>query len=149
MTIEEIKAILGRVRFLEGQIEDADEELIMLKAKELKITSTLSQCPIHGGTKDKVAQTVADIIDMENYIVDKVKEYKKMRMKAYQLIELLDSPEDAKFISDWYLKKEKRADTCDRNGYERRGGYKARNRIVKEIAKRSDKLGTLGDILTR
>lgn len=39
MTIEEIKAILGRVRFVEGQIEDAGEELLMLKAKALKVTS--------------------------------------------------------------------------------------------------------------
>lgn len=148
MTIEEVKAILGRVRFIEGQIEDAEEELIMLKAKSLKITSALSMGPVHGGTQDKIAQVVADIADMENYIVERTEAYKKMRMKAYKLIELLDSPKDAKFISDWYLKKEKRIATCDRNGYERQGGYKARNRIIREIARKTEELATLGDILT-
>lgn len=148
MTIEEIKAILGRVRFVEGQIEDAGEELLMLKAKALKVTSTLSQVPIHGGTQDKIAMAVSDIVDMENYIIEKVQLYKTTRMKAYKLIELIDSQEDAKFISDWYLKKEKRIDTCARNGYERKGGYKARNRIVREIARKTEKLATLGDILT-
>lgn len=145
MTVEEIKAILGRVRFLEGQIEDAEEELIMLKAKSLKITSVLSQEPVHGGTQDKISEVVANIIEMENYIIDRTEIYIKMRTKAYKLIELIDSPEDAKFIRDWYLKKEKRIDTCNRNGYERRGGYKARNRILGEIAMKLEKLGTLGD----
>lgn len=148
MTVEEIKAILGGVRFLEGQIEGAEEELIILKAKSIKITATLSQAPVHNGTQDKIAQAIADIVDMENYIVEKVRAYKKTRVKAYKLIELLDSPEDAKFISDWYLKKEKRMDTCDRNGYERQGGYKARNRIIREMARKTEKLATLGDILT-
>lgn len=63
-------------------------------------------------------------------------------MKAYKLIELLDSPKDAKFISGWYLKKEKRIATCDRNGYERQGGYKARNRIIREIARKTEELAT-------
>lgn len=148
MTIDEVKAILGIVRFIEGQIEDAEEELIMLKAKSLKRTSALSMGPVHGGTQDKIAQVVADIADMENYIVERTEAYKKMRMKAYKLIELLDSPKDAKFISDWYLKKEKRIVTCDRNGYERQGGYKARNRIIREIARKTEELATLGDILT-
>lgn len=42
----------------------------MLKAKSLKITSALSMGPVHGGTQDKIAQVVADIADMENYIVE-------------------------------------------------------------------------------
>lgn len=49
----------------------------MLKAKSLKITSALSMGPVHGGTQDKIAQVVADIADMENYIVERTEAYKK------------------------------------------------------------------------
>lgn len=33
--------------------------------------------PIKGGTQDKIAQVVADIVDMENYIVERTEAYKK------------------------------------------------------------------------
>lgn len=39
--------------------------------------------PVHGGTQDKIAQVVADIADMENYIVERTEAYKKMRMGGH------------------------------------------------------------------
>lgn len=103
MTVDEIKSKLQRCRFINLQIEMHEEELDRLYSIAEKVTTTLSQMPVHGSDGDKMANNVVNIVEMEKAINSKICELIAAREEAEVIMSALKEPRQRLVIECYYF----------------------------------------------
>ena len=87
------KEYLRRVRHLDSTISAKLEQIETLHAQVTKTTSVLSDMPRSGGEQDRLAKTIAKIVDLKKKLRDEIEEYIELKEEA---IELIDSMSDGR-----------------------------------------------------
>lgn len=92
--MSEAKEYLMGVKLLDAQINMRLNELDMLKDKLKHITPVLQQDKVDsiGGTQDRMAQTIAKIVDMEQAINADIDRYADMKSTAMAMLDKLENP---------------------------------------------------------
>lgn len=137
MTIEEIKSKLKRYRFIAGEISDSLDERARLRSLAEKITPSLSQAPVHGGSGDKMGGVVANIIELENYIELKSKELLKARIEAEGLIDSLPDERHRAVLKSYYFSRRNWQDVADALHYDVRTATRLHGMALLEMKKMS------------
>ena len=84
----EAKEYLLQVKRCDVYIDDLLEELVWLKAKATKITSTLSPEPGGGsGNQDKLGDAIAKIVDMQQEANDAIDAFVNKKNEVRELLE--------------------------------------------------------------
>lgn len=90
MNIEEIKGILGRVRFVRMQIQDNEDELARLKACAESLSTPLSLAPVHTSAgSDKLSNAVINYVAMMDKLSEQTALLHDVEQRAVSLINLL------------------------------------------------------------
>ena len=89
------KQYLRRIRFLDKTISAKLEQIEILYAQATKITAVLSDTPKVKSSEeqDKLAATVAKIVDLKKGLRDEIEEYIELKEEA---IKLIDSMSDGR-----------------------------------------------------
>lgn len=92
--MSEAKEYLMGVKLLDAQINMRLNELDVLKDKLKHITPVLQQDKVDsgGGTQDRMAQTIATIVDMEQAINADIDRYADMKKTAMAMLDKMDNP---------------------------------------------------------
>ena len=92
--MSEAKEYLMGVKLLDAQINMRLHEVDMLKDKLKHITPVLQQDKVDsiGGTQDRMAQTIAKIVDMEQAINADIDRYVDMKKTAMAMLDNMDNP---------------------------------------------------------
>lgn len=97
------KKELHELFWMKKNIKRMEEKLIELEAKAAQITSKISKEPKeHDNTVDKLSETVAEIVDLQNEINDQLKKYYERAKYIERSIEALP-PREALLIRLRYL----------------------------------------------
>ena len=81
------KEYLRRVRHLDNTISAKLEQIETLHAQVTKTTTVLSDMPKAGGEQDKLAKTIAKIVDLKRRLRDEIEEYIELKEEAIRLID--------------------------------------------------------------
>ncbi len=88
----EAKEYLLQVKRCDVYIDDLLEELVWLKAKATKITSTLSPEPGGGsGNQDKLGDAIAKIVDMQKEVNDAIDTFVDKKNEIRELLEQMQN----------------------------------------------------------
>lgn len=88
----EAKEYLLQVKRCDVYIDDLLEELVWLKAKATKITSTLSPEPGGGsGNQDKLGDAVSKIVDMQQEVNDAIDAFVDKKNEIRELLERIQN----------------------------------------------------------
>lgn len=92
--MSEAKEYLMGVKLLDAQINMRLNELDMLKDKLKHITPVLQQDKVDsgGGTQDRMAQTIATIVDMEQAINADIDRYVDLKKAAMAMLDKMENP---------------------------------------------------------
>lgn len=92
--MSEAKEYLMGVKLLDAQINMRLNELDMLKDKLKHITPVLQQDKVDsiGGTQDRMAQTIAKIVDMEQAINADIDRYVDLKNTAMAMLDKMKNP---------------------------------------------------------
>mgnify|MGYP003457434257 CR=1 FL=1 len=92
--MSEAKEYLMGVKLLDAQINMRLNELDVLKDKLKHITPVLKQDKVDsgGGTQDRMAQTIATIVDMEQAINADIDRYADMKKAAMAMLDKMENP---------------------------------------------------------
>lgn len=96
MTTEEVKVWLRSYRYLKGEAERLEEELLYWRSKSEKMTRAMSGMPSGSGGEDQVSGSVEKIMELENRLEDKLSRMVKQRNEIEKIIDSL--PEQQKQI---------------------------------------------------
>ena len=112
-----IKKDLHELFWMKKNIKRMEEKLIELEAKAAQITSKISKEPKeHDNTVDKLSETVAEIVDLQNEINDQLKIYYKKVRYIEKSIEKLP-PREALLIRLRYLDQKRWEEICVEMNY--------------------------------
>lgn len=118
LTIDVIKAKLKRYRFIAGEISDLLDERERLRSLAEKITPSLSHAPVHSVSGDKMAGSIANIVELEKYIERKSSELLRARMEAEELIDSLPDLRHRAVLKSYYFSRRSWEECCVAVGYE-------------------------------
>lgn len=135
MTIEEIKVMLKRYRFIAGEISDLLEERQRLKSLAEKITPSLSHASTPSKERDKMTAAVANLIELECYIEKRSKELLRARMEAEQLIDRLPDERQRAVLKSYYFSRRTWEECCVAMGYEWAQIHRIHSRALYELRK--------------
>ena len=133
MTIEEIKAKLKRYRFIAGEISDLLDERERLRSLVEKVTPSLSHAPVHGCNSDKMAGSIANIVELEKYIERKSSELLRARMEAERLIDRLQDERHRAVLKSYYFSRRTWEECCVSTNYSWRQVHNIHGEALKAI----------------
>ncbi len=135
MTIEEIKVMLKRYRFIAGEISDLLEERQRLKSLAEKITPSLSHASTPSKERDKMTAAVANLIELKIYIEKRSKELLQARTKAEMLLDRLPDERQRAVLKCYYFSKRTWEECCVAMGYEWAQIHRIHSRALNDLRK--------------
>lgn len=81
------KNYLRKIRHLDKTVSTKLEQIEILHAQVTKTTSTLSDMPKGGGEQDKLAGTIAKIVDLKKGLHEEIRDYISLKAEAIRLID--------------------------------------------------------------
>lgn len=81
------KNYLRKIRHLDKTVSAKLEQIEILHAQVTKTTSTLSDMPKGGGEQDKLAGTIAKIVDLKKGLHEEIRDYISLKAEAIRLID--------------------------------------------------------------
>jgi len=105
---QEAKRLLQQVRLFDIHINSKLEELDKLKALTLKITTTIKPDVVSSsGNQDKIGDTVAKIIDLQDEINQAVDNYIDRKKLVSDIIEKIQDPDHVAILYKRYFHYER------------------------------------------
>jgi len=99
------KEYLRRVRHLDSTISAKLEQIETLHAQVTKTTSVLSDMPRSGGEQDRLAKTIAKIVDLKKRLRDEIEEYIELKEEAIKLIDSMSDGRHRLVLTYRYIRK--------------------------------------------
>ena len=98
------KAYLKKLELADVHINNKLNDLQNLRTMVTKITSTISPVSVSGsGSQDKIGDTVAKIVDLQNEINDKIDRYVDLKREVSALIDQIQEPDQVKVLYKRYI----------------------------------------------
>ena len=98
------KAYLRKIELLDAHINNRISDLHELKSLVTKITATISQVCVSGsGNQDRLGDSVAKIIDLQNEINRKIDQYVDLKRSISGLLEQIQDPDQVKILHKRYF----------------------------------------------
>lgn len=97
------KHYLRKVRHLDKTVSAKMEQIEILHAQVTKTTTTLSDMPKGGGEQDKLAATIAKIVDLKRGLHEEIEEYICLKKEAIRLIDSMDDGRHRLVLTHYYL----------------------------------------------
>ena len=97
------KQYLRRIRELDADVSSTLEQIEILHAQVTKTTSTLSDMPRGGGDQDKLAGTIAKIVDLKRGLRDKIDGYMDLKARAIEQIYCLEDGRYRQILTLHYI----------------------------------------------
>ena len=98
------KAYLRKIELLDAHINNRISDLHELKSLVTKITATISQVCVSGsGNQDKLGDSVAKIIDLQDEINRKIDKYVDLKREISALLEQIQDPDQVKVLHKRYF----------------------------------------------
>jgi DNA-directed RNA polymerase specialized sigma subunit len=126
---------LLQVKLCDAHINNKLEELAQLKALATKVTSTLKQDAVSGGTfGDKVGDVVSRIVDMQNEINAAIDEYVDKKKEVKRIIEQVTNPDQLNVLLKCYILHESLEQIACEMGYSYRNICYIHGRALQAVA---------------
>ena len=93
MCIQEVKEKFKNYYWINKNIEQLEDELLVIESRVMKVTQTFSDLPKMKGHHDKLADNVSDMIEIQNKINRKLPELYKLRSEIEELLNKLPARE--------------------------------------------------------
>lgn len=104
MCVAKVKEKLKEYVWINKNIEQLENELLVIESRVMKVTTTLSDLPRMQGHNDTLADNVSDMIEIQNAINRKLPELYKVRLEIENMIDKLSEIEQhlirARYIED-------------------------------------------------
>lgn len=98
------KAYLRKIELLDAHINNRISDLHELKSLVTKITATISQVCVSGsGSQDRLGDSVAKIIDLQDEINQKIDQYVDLKRSISGLLEQIQDPDQVKILHKRYF----------------------------------------------
>lgn len=102
--MSDAKSLLRKIELLDAHINNRISDLHELRSLVTKITATISQVSVSGsGNQDKLGDTVAKIVDLQDEINQKIDKYVNLKKDISALIERLEDPDQVKVLHKRYF----------------------------------------------
>ena len=124
-----------QVKLCDAHINNKLEELAQLKALATKVTSTLKQDAVSGGSfGDKVGDVVSRIVDMQNEINAAIDEYVDKKKEVKRIIEQVTNPDQLNVLLKCYILHESLEQVACEMGYSYRNICYIHGRALQAVA---------------
>ena len=129
------------IKMLSTLIDNKLEEIASLRGIATSITGVLQDVPGHakGLTSDKVGDTTAKIVDLENEMMQDVNKLMDLRRESLKLVDKLDEPDEQRIVYLRYFKFLTWSKIADETHYTREGArkicFRAVDKLEKELTK--------------
>lgn len=98
------KGYLMKIELLDTHINNRINDLHELKSLATKITATISLVSVAGsGSQDKLGDSVAKIIDLQDEINRKIDKYVDLKREISTLLEQIQDPDQVKVLHKRYF----------------------------------------------
>jgi DNA-directed RNA polymerase specialized sigma subunit len=98
------KSFLRKIELLDAHINNRINDLHELKSLVTKITATISQVCVSGsGNQDKLGDSVAKIVDLQDEINQKIDKYVGLKREVSTLLEQIEDPDQVKVLHKRYF----------------------------------------------
>lgn len=98
------KAFLMKIELLDAHINNRINDLHELKSLVTKITATISPVCVSGsGNQDKLGDSVAKIVDLQDEINQKIDKYVNLKREISALLEQIQDPDQVKVLHKRYF----------------------------------------------
>lgn len=98
------KALLMKIELFDANINNRISDLHELKSLVTKITATISQVCVSGsGNQDRLGDSVAKIVDLQDEINRKVDKYVDLKRKISAVLEQIQDPDQVKVLHKRYF----------------------------------------------
>lgn len=133
MTTEEF---LQQIERADRTIDNKLSEIYRLRCLATSITVPTDREAVQtSGVSDKVGQTVAKIVDLENEIDSLIDDYIDIRQQCIKVIEMLPDPLQYTVIHKHYVQYKTFVEIAEEENYTYQWILKVHNRAIKEISK--------------
>ena len=133
MCIQEIKEKFKNYYWINKNIEQLEDELLVIESRVMKVTQTFSDLPKMKGHHDKLADNVSDMIEIQNKINRKLPELYKLRSEIEELINKLPAREQH-LIMARYIHAKKCEEICVDMVYSWRQVHDIHSKALKMMA---------------
>ena len=134
MCIQEIKEKFKNYYWINKNIEQLEDELLVIESRVMKVTQTFSDLPKMKGHCDKLADNVSDMIEIQNKINRKLPELYKLRSEIEELINKLPAREQ-QLIMARYIHVKKFEEIAVDMGYSRQHIHDIHSKALNLMAK--------------
>jgi len=139
-SVKEAKDYLMQIRLLDTQIDCMLSNVDSLRESLLRITPTLKQDVVTGGSShDRMSSTIAKIVDLEKEINAKVDTYIDKKAQIIRLLEKVRNPDYLKVLQLRYIEYESLEEVSSEMHYTYRWICKLHGRALQTFAKILDK----------
>ena len=133
MTKEELR----EYRDLAAYIRELEDKLLELESQAMRITTVIKQDMVDSsGSKDKLADSVAKIVEVQNLINDKIGTLKQKERKVLDTIKALSTKEQRIFYLR-YVKGYKWERVAVETGYCWAQTHRIHGKCLKELSKQA------------
>lgn len=97
------KQYLRKIRDLDKEISATLDQIEILHSQAVKTTTTITDMPDGQGEQDKLAVSVAKIVDLKRGFNDRLSEFVSLKSRAVLLIDRLDDSRHKLVLTHYYL----------------------------------------------
>ena len=130
------KNYLTEIRKLDRKIANKQMELESLKALVTSITPTLKEVNVQsGGSQDRLGDTMAKILDLQNEINRDIDKYVDRKLEAIRLINKLEDDVSINILIQRYVNYKRWDEIAESLHYTRQGIFKKHGQALLDFEK--------------
>lgn len=130
------KEYLKQIKYLDARIDSMLDTLEGLKAQTVRITQTIKQDVVTGGgSQDRMAESIAKIVDLEEEINRKIDYFVDEKAKALRLLEKMRNPDYLLILQKRYIDYKTFEQIAQEMNYTHRWICKLHGRALQVFAK--------------
>ena len=133
---EDAKSMLRKIKLYDACINSKIEELERLKDMVTHITTAFGSEPVVGcGNGDKIGNTVAKIVDLQNEINQEIDNFVDLKRQVNKILGFMENPYQMQVLHKRYFRYEKWEQIACDMGYSYQGVLKLHGRGLQAFEK--------------
>lgn len=135
-----VREQLENIKILSAMIDSKTSEIQYLRGIATSVGGVLKDVPEHavGSPSDKVGNTVAKIIDLENEVKNDLEKLLDLRQETLKLIERVNDPTEYRILYMRYFQFKSWSNISELTCYTREGARQICFRAVKKLEQMKD-----------
>lgn len=141
---EDAKSMLRKIKLYDACINSKMEELARLKDMVTHITTAFGSEPVVGcGNGDKIGNTVAKIVDLQNEINQEIDNFVDLKRQVNKILGFMENPDHVQVLHKRYFNYEKWEQIACEMGYTYQWVCKIHGRALQAFEKTAKKQKSL------